>query len=154
MYGYSNNNNLYGYSGYSNVGYGYDNRPQMQAQQMQMPQTAQAPTPQNQIIWVQGEAGAKSYLVARGETAVLWDSENPYIYIKSADMSGMPSMRIFEIAEKTGNIQNVAKVDTIEYVTRTEFDELKRQFAEFNHSESVSVPVAKETTKKGSANNG
>ncbi len=153
MYGYSNNFSNNSYGGYINNGYDMY-RPQ--TQQMQMPQTAvQAPTSQNQIIWVQGEAGAKSYLVARGETAVLWDSENPYIYIKSADMSGMPSMRIFEIAEKTGNQQVVApKVDTIEYVTRTEFEDLKRQFDKLNHSESVSVPVAKETAKKGSANNG
>lgn len=143
MYGYSNNTGGYGYGGYINNGY-----------DMYRPQTAQTPTPQNQIIWVQGEAGAKSYLVARGETAVLWDSENPYIYIKSADMSGMPSMRIFEITEKTGNIQNVAKVDTIEYVTRTEFDELKRQFDKFNNTESVSVPVAKETKKGSATNNG
>ena len=85
MYGYSNNFSNNGYGGYSNIGYDMY-RPQ--TQQIQMPQTVQAPTPQNQqIIWVQGEAGAKSYLVARGETAVLWDSENPYIYIKSADMS-------------------------------------------------------------------
>ena len=59
---------------------------------MQQPQ--QPPT--QSLIWVQGEAGAKSYLVAPGQTVALWDSENQTIYLKSADASGMPSMRILD----------------------------------------------------------
>jgi hypothetical protein len=47
----------------------------------------------NCMLWVQGEAAAKSWAVAPGATVVLWDSENPFIYIKSADASGVPSMR-------------------------------------------------------------
>ena len=48
------------------------------------------------LIWVQGESGAKSFLVGPGQTVALWDSEAPKIYIKSADASGMPSMRVIE----------------------------------------------------------
>lgn len=48
------------------------------------------------FIWVQGEAGAKSYLVAPGSTVQLWDSESQTIYLKSADASGMPSMKILD----------------------------------------------------------
>lgn len=54
------------------------------------------PTQQNGIIWVQGEAGAKSYLVAPNSTVQLWDSEKQTIYLKSADASGMPSMKILD----------------------------------------------------------
>ena len=50
----------------------------------------------NSIIWVQGEAGAKSYLVAPNNTVQLWDSEANTIYLKSADASGMPSMKILD----------------------------------------------------------
>ena len=50
----------------------------------------------NSIIWVQGEAGAKSYMVAPNSTVQLWDSENQVIYLKSSDASGMPSMRILD----------------------------------------------------------
>lgn len=56
-------------------------------------------SPANQqtgIIWVQGEAGAKSYLVAPNNTVQLWDSEKQTIYLKSADASGMPSMKILD----------------------------------------------------------
>ena len=51
---------------------------------------------QNGIIWVQGEAGAKSYLVAPNNTVQLWDSESQTIYLKSADASGMPSMKVLD----------------------------------------------------------
>lgn len=68
--------------------------PQMQNQNMQsQPQPAQQ---SNGIIWVQGEAGAKSYLVAPNTTVQLWDSESDVIYLKSADASGMPSMKVID----------------------------------------------------------
>ena len=51
-------------------------------------------TPQNGIIWVQGESGAKAYPVAPNQTVQLWDSEGQVVYLKSADGSGMPSMKI------------------------------------------------------------
>ena len=44
----------------------------------------------NGLIWVQGEAGAKSYLVAPNTTIMLMDSEASKFYLKSADASGMP----------------------------------------------------------------
>ena len=60
-------------------------------------QVSQTPsTVQSGIIWVQGEAGAKSYLVAPNSTVQLWDSEKQTIYLKSADASGMPSMKILD----------------------------------------------------------
>ena len=63
----------------------------------------------SQLIWVQGEAGAKSYLLSPGNTVALWDSEAQTIYLKSADASGMPSMRVLdytirEDAHKTPNL--------------------------------------------------
>lgn len=48
------------------------------------------------IIWTQGEAGAKSYLVAPNTTVPLWDSESQRIFLKSADASGMPSIKTLE----------------------------------------------------------
>lgn len=81
----------------------------------------------NGIIWVQGEAGAKSYLVAPNTTVQLWDSESQTIYLKSADASGMPSIKtldytIREKAQATESRENVSKV---EFVTRDEFEALK-----------------------------
>lgn len=68
---------------------------QYQMQQAQQ-QAQQAPTVSNGIIWVSGEAGAKAYLVAPNNTVQLWDSEQQTIYLKSADASGMPSMKVLD----------------------------------------------------------
>ena len=55
---------------YYNYPVNYPNyQPPYQAQPMQ------AQGNQNGLIWVQGEAAAKSYLVAPGSTVQLWDSE-------------------------------------------------------------------------------
>lgn len=103
---------------------------QMQPQQMQM-QPQQMPPPQqnqggNGLIWVQGEAGAKSYLVAPGTTLMLMDSEAQTFYIKQADASGMPMpLRIFDYAERTAQPAQAAQTtpfDPAQYITREEFD--------------------------------
>ena len=66
--------------------------PQSNVYQVQPQQQQQ----NSSIIWVQGEAGAKSYLVAPNTTVQLWDSESQTIYLKSADASGMPSIKVLD----------------------------------------------------------
>lgn len=100
-------------------------QPQMQPMQtMQYP--AQRP-PQSNIVWVQGEAGAKSYLIAAGNTVPLWDSENQTIYLKSVDASGVPSMRVLDYTERAQTAQagaQSARSPDAEFVTRKEFEAL------------------------------
>ena len=93
----------------------------MQMQPMMQPQ--QQAQPDNGMIWVQGEAGAKAYMVAPGNSVVLWDSEDHVIYIKSADAAGMPGMRVFEYVERTAAPRNVSAGNANQYVTRTEFED-------------------------------
>lgn len=78
------------------------------------------PTQNNGIIWVSGEAGAKAYMVAPNTTVQLWDSESQTIYLKSADASGMPSMRIIDytIRDNTPKGPNLGAQS--DYVTRNE----------------------------------
>jgi len=78
--------------------FGYPNYSYYQTPQI-LPQNN--PTPQN-LIWVQGEAGAKSYLVAPNSTVTLWDTESQTIYIKSADASGMPTMKVLDYSVRNG----------------------------------------------------
>ena len=95
--------------------------------------TNQQPVRQNNggFVWIQGgEAGAKSYLVAPGETVMLMDAENPVFFLKSADASGMPMpLRIFDYKERinaTTSDFNVPTSDFSEldgkYITREEFE--------------------------------
>ena len=87
--------------------------------------------PQNNtgIIWVQGEAGAKAYPVAPGNSILLMDSESDCFYIKSTDHSGVPMpLRSFTYTEIVQSQQShdEPKVDTSQFVTRSEFEELKQ----------------------------
>ena len=113
--------------------------PQMQPIQPQIPQPMQ--TQQNNgFIWVQGEAGAKSYLVAPNTTVQLWDSEAQTIYLKSADTTGMPSMKVLDytIRESANSGQITPLNDkTDEYVTKSEFDALKAEIEGIKESVGV-----------------
>lgn len=89
-------------------------------QSQYIPPAAQQPQ-QNNLIWVQGEAGAKSYMVAPNNTVQLWDSEAQTIYLKSADASGMPSIKILDytIRDQSTQPQSVLMKQP-EYVTHEE----------------------------------
>lgn len=96
------------------------------AQQPMMQQPAQPSS--NGLIWVQGEAGAKSYLVANGSSVLLMDSEKQTFYIKSADAAGMPSMRTFDYTERNVPITPPSSAqDAPEYVTREELNTLTKR---------------------------
>ena len=110
-------------------------QPQFQTVQPNYMQQTQQPTQQsNGIIWVQGEAGAKSYLVAPNTTVQLWDSEAQVIYLKSADASGMPSMKILDytirdMTPANGPISasNAAPINAQDFALRTDLDALAAQ---------------------------
>lgn len=103
-------------------------------QQQPVVQQQQQVVQDNGILWVQGEAGAKSWAVAPGKSVMLMDSERNTFYIKSSDQSGMPMpLRIFDYKER--NVQQtqpqVAQhndIDTSQFVTwdafNKKFDEL------------------------------
>lgn len=124
---------MYGYENY------YQQMPRYQAQQQQQ---------SNGLIWVQGEAGAKSYMVAPGQSVLLMDSENQAFYIKSADASGMPlPLRVFDYSERTSasvqQIQNPAP----QYITREEFEKrLSEIMKGENKDESIVSTVSSKLT--------
>ena len=119
------------------------NNQYMQMPQMQPMQQAQNQQSSNGIIWVQGEEGAKAYMVAPGNSVLLMDSENSAFYIKSTDNSGMPMpLRIFDYVERNAKQQTQNIKPNVEYVTRQEFDALSARINDImaninNNSESV-----------------
>ena len=107
-------------------------QPQMQPAQMQSQQQSGSG-----IIWVQGEEGAKAYMVAPGNSVLLMDSENSAFYIKSTDQSGMPMpLRIFDYQERTSGKQPAQAIQNQEdsYVTRKEFDALAARLDELTQT--------------------
>ena len=139
-------------------------------QAVNIPQMQTVPQPQvNQgLLWVSGEVGAKSYLVAPNSTVLLMDSDSSRFYLKSADNAGMPSLRIFEYSEVTNLPQNAPQAPNLDenvlndkFVTREEYEGLKRQYENImerlNGMASSAEPVEPTTKSKskrgGSGNN-
>lgn len=131
----------YGYYGSSNFGAGY--------QPFATPAQPQAMQQNGGLVWVQGEAGAKSYLMAPGSTALLMDSEASRMYIKTTDAAGMPTMRTFEYKEVQPVTQNVPQTAT-EYATRAEFDDLRARIEDFMAKSEKAVKT-KNTKQDGGA---
>ncbi len=134
---YSNQYQPYQYQYAPQVQPPMDRLAQLQAQQYQ---PMQQPAQSNQsLIYVQGEAAAKSWIVGAGQSVLLMDSENPVFYIKSADASGIPlPLRVFDYTERNQSMPqnapqsvNPAQIDLDrQYVTRAEYDDLQGKYAE------------------------
>lgn len=127
--------------------------------QYQPPQAAQAqqpaqPVQQNSgLIWVQGEAGAKSYLVAPNTTVMLMDSESEQFFLKSADASGMPlPLRVFKYSETSKSpdraSESAPSINVSDFVSKGEFEAFRDRIEAFM-SKGTQAPrhERRETTK-------
>jgi len=133
----------------------FNNYPQYYQPNYQPQYTPQVPASQphmqtNNLIWCQGENAAKSYPVSAGQSVLLMDSENPVMYIKSTDQSGMPlPLRIFDYTERTQEraerVQTVAE-PKMDYISRNEFDafrdEIKAEIKQVNKPITTTAKTA------------
>ena len=116
----------------------YNNGFPMGYQQMYYPTMQNQPQPQVQspqpqinssIIWVQGEAAAKSYPIAPNSSVALWDSEANVIYIKSADMSGMPSIKIIDYVMRETTPRTTEIVPQNDFATKDDISSLEKEIS-------------------------
>lgn len=101
----------------------------MQMRQQQMMQPAPPPVPQNPVAtggvqWVSSEQEARGYLIAPNSAVALWDSTAPTVYLKQADASGKPTLKIYDLVERAETAPNAPQKQGAEFVTREEFDAL------------------------------
>lgn len=121
-----------GYYGYNPYGSNY------------FPANPQGNGNNNGLIWVQGEAAAKSWYVQPGTTAALWDSESQTIYLKSADPSGMPSMKVLDYTIRDAQKpQEGSPAPKAEYVTREDLQAVYGRIEDLKEEiESLSIKRA------------
>ena len=112
-----------------NFGPQYSQTPmnQMQMNNMQMQPQMQQPQSNNAgFVWVQGEAAAKAYPVAAGNSVLLMDSEAPVLYMKSTDVSGRPMpMETYDLVKRENVVASQPKqpqIDLSEYVKNSELE--------------------------------
>lgn len=102
----------------------------MQMRQMQpMQQPMSQPVQQNPIAhggvqWVSGEQEARGYLIAPNSAVALWDSTAPTVYLKQADASGKPTLKIYDLVERAETPRTAPQEKGVGFVTREEFDRL------------------------------
>lgn len=101
----------------------------MQMRQQQMMQPAPPPVPQNPVAtggvqWVSSEQEARGYLIAPNSAVALWDSTAPTVYLKQADASGKPTLKIYDLVERAETPRAAPQEKGVEFVTREEFDRL------------------------------
>ena len=116
-------NSPYGYNGF------YQPPVPDQLSQLRQPYSQPYQPPQQTgRIYVQGIEAAKAYLVAPGNTVELWDSELPRIYVKSANVNGVPILQTLEYKDITNLPMRTTEPQFTpedKFVTRKEFDELR-----------------------------
>ena len=138
----------------------YKGQYQQQIMQQPMVQQMQIPTQTNDMIWVLNENEATSYPVAPSNSVVLWDKNEPTIYVKSVNNQGMPSMRVLYFEERNATPSNSPKnaPKTHEctcgdkFATKEQINDLKAKLDDLTAKyEELSHPVIekpKTTTKK------
>lgn len=113
---------------------------QQTTQQYQTPLTNQ-----NGIIWVPNEQAANDYLVAPNSAVTLWNSNAPVVYLKQADASGKPSMKVYDLVERT---QRPVQVPTVEYAPLSRLEALEARLNELAAVKEAPKATKKTTTKE------
>lgn len=102
-------------NGYQN----YQAQPGQQMPQNQPPQQA----PQTSIIWVANEKEAAMFPIAPNAAVTLWNQAEPVVYLKQADASGKPTMKIYDLVERAAapsDGPNSQNGKTTDYATKNE----------------------------------
>lgn len=100
------------------------------------------------LIWVQGLEAAKSYLVAPNSTVTLWDSEASVVYLKSADASGMPSMKILDYTIRTDTPNKAVSEPWNEFATKVDVESIRKDIV------ALTERVNSMSNRKGDEANG
>lgn len=86
-------------------------QPQMQSQ---IPQALQNPVAQSGVQWVSGEQEARNWMIAPNAAVALWDSSAPTVYLKQADASGKPTLKVYDLVERLASAPDAQKAPAAE----------------------------------------
>lgn len=122
---------------------------QNQLQPMQQPQQFQPQQnpPASSIVWVQSEQEALNYLVAPNSAVTLWDSNSPVVYLKQADASGKPSMKIYDLVERNSRPVQATAAPAVEYAPLSRLEALEAKIEAL----TAQKPASKKSAPKEDA---
>lgn len=110
------------YSYYQPYGNYYPQNYPVQSYQMTPQMTTQMNQNATGIIWVSGLQEAQMYPVAPNNAVALWEQSGKVIYLKSADATGKPTLRVFDLLERseTASAASEPKDVKTDYATKEE----------------------------------
>jgi hypothetical protein len=89
------------------------------------------------VIPVDGEVGAKAYMVPSGSTGpiALWDTNDSVIYLRTFNSAGMPNplKKLRYVEEEpapmlpSGQSGAAPQIDTSQFVTKSDMEDFKRE---------------------------
>lgn len=80
----------------------YQPYPHTQYQQpYQQQYNTYAPITHSGILWVSGLMEAQAYPIAPNNAVALWEKSGKTVYLKSADPTGKPSIKVYDLVERT-----------------------------------------------------
>ena len=101
------------------------------------------------MVWVSGEQEAMGYLVAPNSAVALWDSNAPTIYLKQADASGKPSIKVFVLVERTSVPRAEQPPQGIEFATKADLEALAARVEALTAEKKPAKRAAKEEPDNG-----
>ena len=127
---------------YFPVNYGY--------QPSYIPQYSTQQTTQNQsgMLWVSNEQEAYSYPVAPNNAVALWDSSKASVYIKQADASGKPTIKIYDLSERTQTPSVSVEKNDSKYTDFAQKSDIEALTASIEAIKTDVRNLKKEITKK------
>ena len=117
---------------------------QYQPNMQQVPQQQAAPS----IVWVQNEMEAANYLVAPNSAVTLWDSNAPVVYLKQADASGKPSMKIYDLVERSQRSVKAQQAPAVEYAPLSRLEALEARLDAIAAVKETPKAAKRTTTKE------
>ena len=86
------------------------------------------------MVWVGSEQEALNYPVAPNNAVPLWDSNSPVVYVKQADASGRPTIKIYDLRERSKMPEKSVSAEPsicTTYAEKAEIDTLRADFDGF-----------------------
>ena len=120
-----------------------------QFQPQQFPQQTPQPPSGQSMVWVSGEAEAMGYLIAPNSAVALWDSNAPTIYLKQADASGKPSIKVFDLVERTSAPRAEQPPQGVEFATKADLEALAARVEALTAEKKPAKRAAKEDADNG-----
>lgn len=98
------------------------------------------------ILWVNNDHEAENYPVAPNTAVALWNTSDPVVYLKQADATGKPSIKIFDLVEReSGTPQSVSQN---EYAKQSDLTLLANNLKENNDHVATLMADMTDTLEK------